>query len=342
MIDKATELRISSLKEAACFSLSARFTPGVSKYAARMEYNLGIIAKARADGASEEEIAKLPFLTSPNIHSYETYNQYKYECERYAAWLAVNYPDVQKLSYAFRKGYARKYIQTLIDRGLAASTIAHATSALAKLHGCRANDIHDKRPKRHYAEFTRSRGYNEKKYKADVEKYGPIVELCRMTGVRECELKHLYKECFVEDEKGKIHLHLDGKKQHTKGGRTRDVVILEENQEKIRALISSFEEGKLICPKAPSHLDIHGIRSMYATDYYNAIARDVKDIPATERIALKKPKKDRRRPNQVRTSAPGVYTRRSDGRSFDRSALLTVSESLGHSREDVVVHSYLR
>ena len=45
---------------------------------------------------------------------------------------------------------------------------------------------------------------------------------------------------------------------------------------------------------------------------------------------------------KIRTTVPMVYTRRWDGKKFDRAALITVSESLGHHRDDVVVHSYLR
>ena len=333
---------VDHLKRAVADSLFSIFKPGTSKEKARNERNQKVRQEARAKGATPEEIKKLPVLPSPYIHSYNTYYQYLAICQQYAVWLAEHHPDTQKLAYAFRKGYAREYIQSMIDRDLAPSTIARATSALAKLHRCNANDIHENRPERRYEDFTRSRTYSEERYGKDVDKYGMMAELCRMTGVREIELEHLYPECFHEDADGKLSLHLDGKRQHTKGGKSRDVVILPRHQQRLREILETCEAGKPICPKAPSHLDIHGIRSLYAMDYYAEVARSIEDIPANERVPLKHPKRDNKRPNQVRTTAPGVYTRQSDGKKFDRKALLTVSRSLGHNRVDVMVHSYLR
>lgn len=330
------------LKRAVKNSLTQIFRPGTSKRDARAEQNKEALKKALAEGKSESEIKKMPQLPSPYIHSFNTYYQYLDICMKYATWLAEHHSNVQKLAYAHRRGYDREYIQEMIDRGLAASTVARTTAALAKLYRCHMNDIHDRRPERHYEDFTRSRGYNSEKYEQDKEKFGEIVEICRATGVREIELEHLYPECFREDDKGKLYVHLDGKKQHTKGGKTRDVVILERHQKRMREIISSCVPGKLICPKAPSHLDVHGIRSLYAMDYYDEIARPIEEIPPSERVRLKRPKIDNSRPNQIRTTAPAIYQRRSDGRKFDRAAMLTVSESLGHSRVDVMVHSYLR
>ena len=249
---------------------------------------------------------------------------------------------MQKLHYALRQGYAREYVQLMIERGLAPSTIARTTSALAKLYRCRAYEIHNARPERRYAEFTRCRGYSEDDYAKDLEKYGVITEVCRMIGVRRVELRHIYPECFREDAYGKLYVHLDGRAQHCKGGRSRDVVILDCNQQRMREILKGFVPGKLMFPKVPSHLNVHAIRAFYAMDYYDAIARPIESIPGDERIKLKHPKTDKRRPNQVRDTAPAIYQRRSDGRQFDRKALLIVTESLGHDRENVIVQNYYR
>jgi hypothetical protein len=314
---------------------------GTSKYESRKIQNEKERQKACASGTSEEG-TKSNRAESPFIHSYSTMHQYRQIGYDYAAWLAKTHPESSKLAYGLRMGYAHEYIDTQIKRGLSASTIARSSAALAKILNCHSYDIHSDLPVRKYSEFTRSRGYCESEYNKDLLKYGVIVELCRIIGARECELEHLYPECFRNDADGNIYCHLDGHKQHTKGGKTRDVTIISSNQKRLRSILTHFEPGKLICPNAPSHLDIHGIRSLYAMDYYATIARNIDDIPENERMSLKHRKIDNSRPNQLRTSCPGVYTRRSDGRKFDRKALLIVSASLGHSREDVVVHSYLR
>lgn len=334
--------RAKSLKRAVVDSLKAILRIGTSKKKARDEENRKAREKARAAGKSEKEIKQMPWLPSPYIHSYNTFYQYLDICLKYAEWLAENHPDVQKLHYALRQGYAREYVQLMIERGLAPSTIARTTSALAKLYRCRAYEIHNARPERRYAEFTRCRGYSEDDYAKDLEKYGVIVEVCRMIGVRRVELRHIYPECFREDAYGKLYVHLDGRAQHCKGGRSRDVVILDCNQQRMREILKGFVPGKLMFPKVPSHLNVHAIRAFYAMDYYDAIARPIEEIPLGERVPLKHPKTDKRRPNQVRDTAPAIYQRRSDGRQFDRKSLLIVTESLGHDRESVIVQNYYR
>ena len=334
------EARKNNNRKAVTMSLNAINKIGTSKHIARAEHN------AELHASSPNDVAIMPRAESPYIHSIETFSQYKYVCHQHTDWLADVHPEVTKLNYAFRKGYAREYIQIMIDKGYAPSSINRATCALAKMYRCTSNDIHDNRPKRCYIDFIRSRNYSEVQYQKDVQKYmdkyGPIVEICRITGVRELELENLYPECFNINANGDIYLHMDGKKQNTKGGKTRDIVIIPANQARIREILATLEPGKLICPIAPSHLDIHGIRSLYATDYYVSIARNPNDIPKSERIPLKHEKRDNSRPNQKRTSAPGVYRRRFDGKKFDRKAMLTVSRSLGHNREDVMIASYLR
>ena len=210
---------LSGLGKAVKDSLAARFHPGTSKKETREEYNARVREGARAKGATEEEIRSIPFLQSPYIHSYNTYYQYLRICLRFVKWVEANYSDCHKLSYIHRKGYDRVYVQQMIDSGkYSPYTIARTTSALAKLFHCTAAEIHDARPQRRYKDNTRSRNYNEENYKEDVLKRGMIAEICRMTGVRRCELRHLYKHCFIEDETGCIHVHLDGREQHTKGG----------------------------------------------------------------------------------------------------------------------------
>lgn len=333
--------KLSTLAIAARKSLLALNRIGESKAEARAEYNAKLREAARAEGIPEDVIAMMPWMESPYIHSISTLGQYIDEAERFVKWVDVKHPDVTKIQYAHRRGYDTDYIQTMIDAGYAPSTIARTTAALAKLFRCSANDIHTNRPERRYEDFTRSRAYDESKYEKDCCKYGNLAHLLRAIGVREVELEHLYPECFRDDD-GNLYLHLDGHKQHTKGGKTRDVVILPQNQDMVREILSHYTPGELICPVAPSHLDIHGIRSLYAMDYYSAIAHPITPELAAERIPLRHPKVDNSRPGQVRTDAPGTYTRRSDGRVFDRRAMLIVSRSLGHSRVDVMAHSYLR
>lgn len=279
--------------------------------------------------------------TSPYIHSYETLYHYVKVGERYWAWVQKNYPDVHTLRYAKKMGCPRAYIQSRIDAGLSPYTIAMETSALAKLYRCHAWEIHDDRPPRLSENITRSRNYTMETLERNRITYGDLVDFCLRTGLRRSEVMRVRPDCFFNcgDD---LMLHLDGHAQNTKGGRSRDVEILPENQAWLREYISRFAPDKMMFPAPSTHLDIHALRSMYAEALYKAFARPIEEISADERIPLARPKKDNSRPNKVRIDAPALYRRRWDGKVFDRRALLRVAESLGHSRVDVVVLNYLR
>jgi len=325
-------------------SLFAIFMPGTSKREAREAETAKKRKEALKKGATPEEAAKMRSCKSPFIHGDRTFELYLAICNRFWTWVQEHYPDVQTLRYALKIGCARAYIQNSIDIGKKPSTIATETSALAKLFRCHANDIHDNRPERRTEDFTRSRGYNEERYEQDREEYGVMAEICRMTGLRREELGNVKKRNFRKDDSGRWWVHLDGRAENTKGGRDRDIYILDRHQVRLREILESVksDDDDVMFPVVPNGWDIHGIRSLYAMDYYNAIARDIDSIPKNERVPLPRPKKDNSRPNKIRTDAPAVYRRRWDGKKFDRVAALEVSKSLGHSRVDVVILNYLR
>ena len=334
------QMRADSLVRAAKSSFKARFKPS-SKRDARQEHNSELRKKALARG---EDPNKLGLLPSPFLHWSNTVDAYLAIISNYINWLVRVYPDVTTLKHKDRLKHAREYIQGHIDNNYSPSSIKTYRSALGKLHGADGAEIHDDVPSRIAAENKRSRGYTLKQYKKDVKKHSLAAEIPRITGVRRETLRTLRKEFFLEDNDGMLFLKLGGKKAtgKTKGGRPYNALIIPSNQARIREILAQFKEGELICPNPPVHLDIHGIRSIYGEDLYGFCARDIADIPTSERVILKKPKIDNSRPNQIRTTAPSVYTR-DDGRPFDRIALEVVSQALGHGadRVDVVTQNYL-
>ena len=315
------------------------FKPG-SKRAARTAHNKELRKAAIERG---EDPATIKFHASPNIHWYVTLTAYEHNVGMFINWLVRTHLDVHKLTYAFKAGYVYEYIQWHIDNGYASSTIKTYAAALAKLYGVTLSDINETMPQRRAKDSTRSRGYTLSRYEKDLTKYGLHAEIARMTGVRDETLGKLRKEFFHEDNNGSLILVLDGKKRNgkTKGGRPYTALIAPQNQARMREILSQFEVGVPLCPNPPKHLDTHGIRALYAEDLYQWLARNIVDIPRNERVPLKAAKTDNKRPHQHRVDAPAVRTRRHDGRQFDRIALLIISESLGHGRDDVIVDSYL-
>lgn len=301
---------------------------GESKRDARATHNATLRSAAHAAGTPAPKWAP-----SPHIHGIETMKQYTKISLHYAAWLEQAHPDTRKLTYAHAQGYDREYIQARIDRGLSAWTVARDTAALAKLHGCTMPEVHPSRPARLRGDIQRGRGYSATQYEADINQFGAMAEICGATGVRECELKTLTPANFQWNANGNLVLHLDGKGNNCKGGRSRDVEILPQNQKRVQEIISGFQPNAVMFPAVSSRLNVHGIRAtVYAQSLYNACARS----PASLKGQVTADAKGR-----VRNAVYHCRDRTGVPRCYDRQALLRVSRSLGHERENVVAAHYL-
>lgn len=79
--------------------------------------------------------------------------------------------------------------------------------------------------------------------------------------------------------------------------------------------------NSLVFGKVNTRAPIHKYRSMYATNLYNSLKRDIKDIPKEDRYVCRKDLK---------------------GRVYDKKAMQIVSRALGHERIDVIAGHYLR
>lgn len=219
------------------------------------------------------------------------------------------------------------------------------TAAVAFVHSCTMNQVHNNRPTVRVEDTTRSRSYTEAKYENHLRyrfKHGPIamahiMQICRITGLRCDEAEQIRPSNFVFD--GKVyHCYLSGnpnrlkypdeKTVWTKGGRERTIEILPKYNTLLCGILSLYQPDEKICSEIPDRIGIHGIRSMYACELYQAFARDISTISPTDRTM----ENGKSRPTRYRDS---------QGYTWDRDALLRVSASLGHNRSEVVVRHYL-
>ena len=310
--------------------LSSSIAKGTSKHQARAE---------KLQSGSERK-------SSGMLHSDRTIDGYADIAKRYARWMATEHPDCRKLIVAHKRHYDREYIQAQIDKGLKAATIKTYTAALAFLHKCNMDDVHSNRPMVRTQDATRSRSYSEATYnnqlcyrrKHGEDRVADIMQICRMTGLREDEAEqvrpfnfHLDQDRFICHLSGNNDSKNIGQGEQTvwsKGGRERTIEILPKYTGQLREILSRYETDERICSKIPDRIDVHGIRSMYACELYQAYARPVEEIPVQERTV------------ENGKSCPSRY-RDAQGMVWDRRALLRVSASLGHSRSSVVVASYL-
>ena len=299
-----------------------------------------ILKGYRRIGVSKHAIRELIYeqtgqrSQSPYIHSRATYETYRDIGINYAIWVGENYPHIRTIKYAYKSGCAYDYIEMCKKSGRAEPTIAKWRCALAKIYGVPGSQIHNDIPPRLSENIKRYRTYSYEDflYALEINENTDIIWIAYMTGCRRCELKTLTKQCFRHKPDGSIWLHIDGKKNDPKGGRTRDVYILPEHYDRLKRILAKYKRRELIYPrKKLKGVEFQSIRQMYAGNYYNAIAR--KYIPKGER--MKNPDKGKS------NSVPAIYRKR-DGRIFDRKAMSIVSRSLGHNRVNVISISYSR
>ena len=280
------------------------------------------------------------------LHSDDTINSYANCLTQYARWMKENHPDCHRLQIAKKRHYDHEFIQHLIStHAYAPTTIKQYAAALAFVHGCTMNQVHNARPTVRAEDATRSRSYTEEKFSRQLQyrlKHGPasvaaMMQICRATGLRRDEAEQVRSSNFHFTGTHYI-CHLSGNPDHlkflgektvwTKGGRMRTIEILPKYNDVVHRILSSCDPNEKICPKIPDRIDVHGIRSMYACELYLEYARPIDTIKPSDRTM----EHGKSRPTRYRDQ---------QGYTWDRNALLRVSASLGHNRSEVVVRHYL-
>ena len=267
-------------------------------------------------------------ITKSGIYSYNTAKAYHRDCQRFAEYVKEHSPHGRHTSLEDARGYAKEYIQSLnADKSVSAYTVKARAAALAKLYECTSKEF-GATESRHRADITRSRNrtvVSDKTGKVILnqqtnaghfseKKHAEIVEFCKATGLRRCELEKLQGH-QLKQIKGKYYVEVAGK-----GGKVRLAPIIgSHTQEVVDRCLSHLEEK--VWEKVPARMDVHHYRSQYATEMYKMLARERGDIPREDRYCCRKDLK-------------GVW--------YDKVAMKEVSEALGHNRISVIAEHYLR
>ena len=114
---------------------------------------------------------------------------------------------------------------------------------------------------------------------------------------------------------GKVYVWV----QNGKGGKSREIPVRAGYEEKILSFTGT--DASNVFTDIPNRMDVHSYRSEYATALYKSLARPFSTIPKEDRY-------------YCRGDLKGVV--------YDKSAMLKVSEALGHNRISVIAYSYLR
>lgn len=291
--------------------------------------------------------------TSGEIHSYETYKTYKKQCYQFEKYMRENHPKVTTMKKA--RAYVKEYIIHEEQRGLSAWTIHTKAKALNKLYDIKPGDAeYYECPKRERRDIIRSRlsTQTDLEFK-DNDKYKDLIDFLKATGLRRSEVACLKGKNVVS--KPKLEKYCNEHKEHIgrvvsdalkfndvdyfvyvekgKGGRNRLVPIIGPRAKEFAYLVFNKDSSEKVFGEVPKNLDVHGIRSEYATNIYKSYARPIEEIPH-----------DVYHKGIQEKYQSGVYCCRKDarGKRLDRAAMKMTSKALGHNRIDVVANNYIR
>lgn len=244
------------------------------------------------------------------IFSYGTLETYIKQGCIFVRWAKARH-GCNTLSKA--KIYIEEYLQEGIDRGLSAHTLSTQRAALCKIYRCHAEDLDITLPERRRTDIKRSRGTAARDYGFSLKNNAEVVAFAQATGLRASELREI-RSSQIQYAGGE--LKLSGIKG--KGGKARDISVLPTRYGDV-AKFMGLQDKKLF-PKIPTHMDTHGYRREYASEFYKLLARPLDTLSKKEKYYCRSDKK-------------GVV--------YDRRAMLFVSRQLGHNRISVIAGHYL-
>lgn len=257
------------------------------------EETVRIIAEKIINGVTDEELLK-----------------------RFAVWCRKTHPEVKHLKQC--KQYVNEYLEHQISLNKSPWTLTTQKAALAKLFGVDYNSFIGT-PPRERSKIKRSRKpvSRDKNISAETEKF--LSTITSATGLRRNELCKITGDSLRFDSSSQPYLHLN---KGTKGGKSRDAKVMGATQEETDYVVSLFKAaGKMkLLPKISSAYDNHRYRAEYAKRLYQHYARNIENIPISERYIMRK---DRA------------------GEILDKRAMRIVSKAMGHNRIDVIALNYL-
>lgn len=267
-------------------------------------------------GRSRNEDKNIPGATKNRIYSTSTYEGYKRQCRRFSKWLKKEYPEIKHLKDV-KIEHVNKYLETMIEEELSASSISTAKAAIAKILHVSSEEF-IKTPERYRKDIKRSRNSVKRDKNISKETEKKYAKLTSAIGGRRREMEAIKGTDLKFNKQGTPFVYI----KNGKGGKKRFAMIVGETKEETEEIIQIFKQaGKLnICSKLPSNFDNHFYRGVYTKRVYNKIARPEEKLPDKQKYIMRK---DRA------------------GEVLDRRAMEITSRNLGHNRIDIIARHYL-
>ncbi len=256
------------------------------------------------------------------IYSYQTFEDYKKASLQFVKWIEATHNEIKFIRDSH--DLAAEYLQSLVERGLAATTISSHGSALAKLFDKPAASFGFKFPEKRQEDITKGR--KEQPWKASIqEKYAEELKVLGVIGLRRHEAAGV-KISQISADYSMIY-NVDGK-----GGKIRNVEVLEPQILK-NYIEKHPQKNDKIFPKLPKRMNIQQERRNYAKKFYER--EENKLYPDKSKIDIRAKDADGKLVNYI--------TREGEkSQAFNKEILTMITQNLGHNRLDVVVRNYLR
>lgn len=286
--------------------------------------------KAKQEQKIMDEIIGQPTnsLRVPGIYSKSTCDNYKKWSLKFAEWERKKHHEKQyKILDNIPKEHVGEWLREGISVGESGYTTRLKASAIAKIYKCHTFDFGIELPSKKDDRLALKRSRNNVNYDThfSIINNKKLIDFCSGTGLRRSELEQLRPEQIYFKE-GKLIIDLKSKKSYrttTKGGRGRVIYVLRKYYD---VILQAKEEAEsmgqsTVFIKVHHAMDVHSYRATFAKAKYQEVISDLK--------------------KKCKTIILDYICRDGSGRRYNKKALKTTSENLGHSRLDVVVKHYL-
>ena len=251
----------------------------------------------------------------------QTFKNYLSRSINFVRWVKANYPEVKWLEEIEKRHIeiVNAYIDYLeLNKQLSPFTIHGYITGVSML--LRTSNTDYDLPPKSYKDITKNRiDPDAPREGFDHARHQELLKFIKATGLRYVELCRVRPEQVVKDIYGTIKIEIVA--NQAKGGRPRIVLPIAEDAEWVyeyararqaagKDRLFSKRDGEL-----PKYCPYHPARAVFA---------------------------ERKYAEAVISHGTGeIYTRRGDGRKFDKGALQELSSNLGHNRLGICVQNYL-
>ena len=203
-------------------------------------------------------------VSTGKIHSYTTRDVYQQHVLKYAKWVEETYHTTRPADLdTYADAWVSQYLREGIVQGRSPSTLYTQRSALRLFFGphiAAAVEL----PRRKRKEITRSRVPVAQDAHFQPRNWPEHVLFARATGLRRSEMRDLRVGEVTMDQHGQLLVHV----RNGKGGKARDVAVLERYKEDVLLLIKDRHPDEHLFARMPKNMDVQSYRRASAQERY--------------------------------------------------------------------------